>query len=84
MHFPEISLFVRALEQTSPNCWGSWALVELLFEVRAAGFQCGPMFFFFFFYSFQNQSLELLRELGSFLRLWDGVVNASLFTLFCG
>ena len=52
MYFSEISFSVRALEQTSPNCWGSWALAELLFEVRAAGFQCGPKLFFFFFFPF--------------------------------
>ena len=74
MHFSEISFSVRALEQTSPNCWGDWVLAELLFEMRAAWFQCGPKLFFFSSSSslFQNQSLELLRKPGGFLRLWDG------------
>ena len=59
MHFSEIKFSVRALEQTSPNCWGSWALAELLFEVKAAGFQCGPKLFFFFFFLLHSRTKVL-------------------------
>ena len=46
MDFSGINFSVRALELTSPDCWGSWAQAGLSFGVTAAGFQCGPLDFF--------------------------------------